>query len=329
MKWIVTYKDKKGIRTESIFMASSRSDLFRILSEKNITAVQVREVLNFNESIASKELLLKILVAVGLITLATLLALFCVKRISFSQVSLSQDIKKESGKQATRSQTTKSCTIENKACEKDVIDALVDKEIKKPSKHEIAARIQQEQDKYFASIDPGYEARKKRFIENMGKSPFKYYSERQISAIMTIKPGDFVLMHEFHPSLQDDFIQSLKEEIIINDEDEPETIELKRTMIQLRPQLKKMLDQGESLSAILNDYRHELMKINQMKSTLRDELNKLKRTARSVQEIEDLVSAANTMLEEYGADHIKLPITPGTLKLIERNTAEINQCSEE
>jgi riboflavin synthase len=62
---------------------------------------------------------------------------------------------------------------------------------------------------------------------------------------------------------------------------------------------------------------------------LRDQLNKAKRSAKSVQGIEDWVTAANKMLEEYGAEHIKLPITPGTLKLIEQNAIKEQQPNEE
>lgn len=324
MKWSVIYRDKNGERIELFFTASSRAELFKILNEKNITAIQIREAPNVSESISRKKLLLKILLLIALIAIAIIVAV-----VTTETNSLSEGSKREIKKTDSHLQSTTLRKVESKPKEESPNRSSTVNKGKKPSKYEIAARIQQEQDKYFASIDPGYEARKKRFVENMGKSPFKYYSERQISAIMSIKSGEFVLMHELHPSLQDDFIQSLKEEIVINKDDDPETIELKKTMIELRPQIKKMLDEGESLAVILDDYRRELMKINQMKRTLRDELNKARRTAKSVQEIEDWINAANSMLEEYGAEHIKLPITPGTLRLIERNAAEANQSNEE
>lgn len=324
MKWSVIYRDKNGKRAETFFTASSRAELFKILNEKNVTAIQVREAPNVSGSTTGINILPRILVALVLIAVTTFAVLLATKNDTPSQHP-----KKESKKESVHVQGVKPRKIEHKSKEKSIVNSPAVRKNKKPSRYEIAARIQAEQDKYFASIDPGYEARKNRFVENMGKSPFKYHSERQISAIMSIKPGEFVLMHELHPSLQDDFIQSLKEEIVINKDDDPETIELKKTMIELRPQIKKMLDEGESLAVILDDYRRELMKINQMKSTLRDELNKARRTAKSVQEIEDWINAANSMLEEYGSEHIKLPITPGTLRLIERNTAEANQSNEE
>ena len=79
--------------------------------------------------------------------------------------------------------------------------------------------------------------------------------------------------------------------------------------------LKEAYDRGDDIIEILKEERAQLIKIHSLRENLFRELKELEKSAKSVQEIDDYVTAANTMLNEYGAQHIKLPYSKERMRL--------------
>jgi hypothetical protein len=89
-----------------------------------------------------------------------------------------------------------------------------------------------------------------------------------------------------------------------------------------------MIDKGENLANVLNDYRLHIAKVQQLRENLEAELKEIRRTATSVDEVQDFVDAANKMLENEGASHIELPMPRSAIRRIERNAARESERNE-
>ena len=167
----------------------------------------------------------------------------------------------------------------------------------------------------YVSPDPGFSNRWERFKAEQAKLPFKHFSENEIATILDTTPGQMVLDTAFHPHFERDFLKSLETPIIPSEDDDEKTIQLKRDMVQAKIILKEAYDRGENITEILKEERAQLIKIHSLRENLFRELKNLEKSAKSVQEIEDYVSAANTMLDDYGAQHIKLPYSKERMRL--------------
>lgn len=196
---------------------------------------------------------------------------------------------------------------------------------KKLSREEHLAQLQAKFDAEAMAKDPTFAERRRKFDEWKRSRPFKHTSEIEIAAVLSIRPGDYVLMSDFQGDLEEDFLKHLNDPIVINEDDSDEVKELKKQMIEIKPQLKRQMDKGERLADILNDYRKEMMKVHELKYNLEQELEQIRKKATSVQEVEDFVAAANKMLEEYGTEEVHVPLPPSALRLIERNAASAAQ----
>ena len=64
--------------------------------------------------------------------------------------------------------------------------------------------------------------------------------------------------------------------------------------------LKQQMDEGKDIVQILNDEYDKQKKIIGLRNSLRQELFALEKTAKSVQDVEDYVTAANKMIEDAG-----------------------------
>lgn len=167
----------------------------------------------------------------------------------------------------------------------------------------------------YVSPDPGFSNRWERFKAEQANLPFKYRSENEIAVVTGTEPGQMILETAFMPNFERDFLKSLEETIIPTEDDDEKTTQLKRDMVQAKIILKEAYDNGEDIVEILKEERAQLQKIYNLRSNLFQELKAIEKTATSSQEIDDFVSAANVMLDEYGALHIKLPYSKERYRL--------------
>ena len=116
------------------------------------------------------------------------------------------------------------------------------------------------------------------------------------------------LLTPFNWRFREQFLKSLETPIIATKDDPPELQEQKRQMNEVKLYLKERMDACEDIVDILNAEYKNAQKIRGLRQNLQDELRKLEKTARSVQEVQDYIDAANKMLDEYGAKHVGLPL---------------------
>ena len=185
------------------------------------------------------------------------------------------------------------------------------------------------EDEGYVSEDPTFAERYKRFKEEQAKLPFKHQSELEIYRIISTMPGETILPAAIHPNFEEDLVEHLDDPIVINDDDSVETKQDKETMIAVKAKLKQLMAEGQSPRKILEAEQDHLVKVMNLRDNLFAELRTVEGSAKSLQEVEDYVKAANKMLEEYGAKNIKLPMSPARLRLLklelEKETKKNNE----
>lgn len=141
---------------------------------------------------------------------------------------------------------------------------------------------------------------------------FKHSCDNEIAAYLSIKPGDTIIgTPRYNGRFKKDFIESLKEPIIVTQDDSPEHAQLKRDVNAAKLELKDALDRGEDIEQIMLDTRKELQDLMHYKMELRQQFNEVRlKDCKTEQDVEDLLGACNKMLEEKGIAPMKFgPIT--------------------
>ncbi len=137
---------------------------------------------------------------------------------------------------------------------------------------------------------------------------FTHRSENEIAALLTLRPGEGIVGTPIYGKwLEDDFLKSCEEPIVVTDEDTPEQAELKRAMIETKIDIRNRMAAGEKLGDILLATRREYQDLATYKHELQNQLYQLRKdSSLSMQDIDDFVTAANQMLEKKGIAPISL-----------------------
>lgn len=141
---------------------------------------------------------------------------------------------------------------------------------------------------------------------------FERRCNNEIAAYLSMQPGDTLVgTMRYNGRFTKDFLESIKEPIIISPDDTPEQVELKNAVIAARLDLKDAYDRGEDIEKIMADTREELQQMYRYKQELQHEFNQLRKEEGATdQDVEDLFDACNKLLEEKGISPMKFgPIT--------------------
>ncbi len=143
---------------------------------------------------------------------------------------------------------------------------------------------------------------------------FKHASENQIAVMLQLDPtrmAPFLVgrRRPYGEQFVEDFKASLKDTPdIIDTDDTPEEAELRRAVLETKAELRERMEAGEDIAKIMNDTQKELDRLCQY----HDELKKQVREAMnnpefSDDDVKDLVTAANMMLEKQGIKQFTMP----------------------
>ena len=320
MTWQVQIRGKDN-RQESICIdAESRSALFAELKKRGISAIRVTELKGRPRKVVSANRP----PSRGKGLLAGLAIVVMGGAVIWFFMSKQEPIKEVPDAKAKKTSKAPAVVVPPKI-PTDVI-AESEKEVnkKKYPKNPWGTPIPEELEykphwKYtaedYAKIDPGYQARHERFLEEQAKIPWKHPCECEIARLLFVKPGDPVLDMPVSKTFVAQFIKSLDAPIEISEDDSEEVAEQKREMIEVKAYLKEQLDKGEDIVDLLNQERKRLVELNGMRESLLQELREIEKTAKSEADIDTYVEAANIMLKERGAGEIKLPLSASRLRL--------------
>jgi len=320
MNWNVTYRAKDGKQTVDAFEAESRETLFRVLAAKGISPIRIEQSDKAHRPAkgmkAAKTGAAKMVGWIILCIIVVGCAFVLIKHLSHTDPVQTQQLQK---KKPPKSETPQHPVSKpSPVTQPEPPKRVLTPEERRAGLETVRNREYEgpvlDMDTY-VSPDPGFSNRWERFKAEQAKLPFKYMSENEIAVILDTKPGDMVLDTISHPNFERDFLKSLEEPIIPLPTDDEKTAQLKRDMVQAKIVLKRAYDNGESITDILRKERAELIKIHGLRENLFRELKEIEKNAKSSQEIDDFVSAANIMLDEYGAKHIKLPYSKERFRL--------------
>ena len=137
---------------------------------------------------------------------------------------------------------------------------------------------------------------------------FHHHVENEIASLLTMQPGEGIVgTPRYSPRLNEEFMKSLENPIVVYDEDSEEDKILKNAMIETKAQLKERLDNGEDLAQILLDTRREYQELARYRMTIEAELVKFKRQENvTEQDLDDFINAANATLAQKGIAPMKL-----------------------
>lgn len=130
---------------------------------------------------------------------------------------------------------------------------------------------------------------------------FAHKSENAIANLMYTVPGTPTFGRTNFTGYQEDFLKSCEEPIIIEEDDDDFTKQLKSDVREMKVALKDRIDDGENLDEILTEAREELKKLAAVRKNIESLVRKEASTEGVTEEdLEDLRQAANTMLEDKG-----------------------------
>ena len=142
------------------------------------------------------------------------------------------------------------------------------------------------------------------------KSHFEIFdtrAENEIAMLLTIEPGTgLVGSPNYDEAFKKEFLKSCETPIVVKDDDSEHDKKLKRDMIQTKIELRQRMSDGEDICKIMADARLEAMRLGQIKQEIVGQAHELFKEAKTEEELDDSIAAANEMLESKGIAPIKM-----------------------
>ena len=145
-------------------------------------------------------------------------------------------------------------------------------------------------------------------VERAWSSIFPHPSENIIAGLLAAKPGAaFVGTPHYNGRFTQNFLKSLEEPIIVSKDDSAEVQQLKRAVIAAKIELKAAYDRGEDIEEVLQEAREELQRMSRYKQELKADIYQYTHKTEGIteQDVDDYITAANTLLEAKGIAPIK------------------------
>ena len=314
MNWSVTYRTKDGGQVVEVLEAESREALFRVLSDKGISAIRIEQGVRKRPQAkaqnASPMAVRGVVAGVVVVALAICTWHFLTGKSGGQE---SEDKLKKPSKIAEATPEP----AKPKPVEIEVEPPKVDPNARPTKVGEVVNG--------YVLLPSGRMHRRTGVITNSpamrpkGKyAIFSRNSDNEIAAYLSMTPGDTLVgTPRYNGRFEREFLKSLEEPILISEDDSPEQAELKKAVVAARIDLKEAYDRGEDIEQIMLDTRSELQAMMRYKNELRQEFNKLRKGEDITdQDVEDLFNACNQMLEEKGISPMKFgPITRRRMRM--------------
>lgn len=313
MTFEVKYRNKQGATEFLRVDAASRSEVFAILKERGISAIQVTDV-------TGKAKPRKLAVSGAPMSgafkgLLALVAVCVIGAVAFMCVS------KDEPKPVTEKPKVEKKSIEV------VMPEIVEKASDPTPEPEKPIRATKKGTPIPDRVQPDEKGilrypNGQRWVDpndlHIVKHPeprkiFKHSSENQIAVLLQLDPtrmAPFLIgkRRPYGDRFIVDFNNSLADKIEINDDDSPEDRELKEAVIGAKKDLYEAMQRGEDIAKMMNDTQRELDLMASCYNDVKSEYQRLMRDESvSDDEVEVFVKAANTVLAERGINGFTMP----------------------
>lgn len=311
MTWEVTFRDKNGNQTNSIFDAGSREELFKILSSKGIVPIRIRQYSGARPKRSLRPYLW--VVGVGVIALVGAILLIC-----------------------ATSHERPATVAEDKRPIKETRPLRVN--------HREPATTQIPGDKPHSNIPPDQQVMHTNLYGYVINRPhtavvitnkvddadkpieeriFANSADQKIAGLLLLNPGEMLIGDSsslFGKGFSRAFLKSIETPIVIEPEDDELTAELKRAVRETKIEIKARYDAGEDIGALMAKERDELQALGLYREELKDQIAKLARDkTMNEEDMKDFVTAANRMLQERGGKPLQMPRFAARRFLLERH----------
>lgn len=141
---------------------------------------------------------------------------------------------------------------------------------------------------------------------------FNHHSENEIACLLTLTPGEILVGEPvYSKGFVNDFLKSCEEPIVINEDDDEYTRDLKQQMREVKIELRDRMRNGEDLGEILSETRAEYRKLAAYKDQVREAFMDINSEgAASEADLDASIEAVNKMLEAKGVAPMEVsPIT--------------------
>ena len=140
---------------------------------------------------------------------------------------------------------------------------------------------------------------------------FKHDTDCMLAHLLVVQPGEgFVGDSEsIYSGFEKEFLKTLDDPIVYDKDDSDYVKELKMGVQAMRQELKDIRASGESIEKVLIETRDQLQQLGLYRQELEQQVLKMSEDGMSQQDYDDLLAAANRMLEERGSKPLELPST--------------------
>ena len=321
MTWLVTFRGKDGEKKQDVFEAESRDALFKHLETRGISAIRIEESANGHKPAKPRNKPQgakpspRIVVWSALGIAVALGAFFAVKCLEGDRKPTDRPTAQPKAKRIDDVGPASPAAGTNAAevAEKEDRNSL--EWLKKHDKRYIVP-----EDAVRRPNGRLYTKDGRRILERLPartiradagrKRVFEHQAEREIARLLSIEPGKFFIGNSnYGPRFQQSFAEAVASPTPILEDDDEETIALKKEVNEVKADLAKRLKNGEDIVQIMKDTETELRTLATFRNDMKKELTAL-RFDESVteQDYKDFVEAANKMLKERGLKELSSPV---------------------
>lgn len=150
---------------------------------------------------------------------------------------------------------------------------------------------------------------------------FEHSTDNELAAILTLRPGQSLIGGPIRRGdYKAEFLKSIETPVVVHKDDPEDVQEVKRAVIDARLLIKEAIDRGEDPAEIIKEAYEEAQKLALYKDDIRREvMNMAKDGDYTDQEVDDLIEAANKMLESKGIEPMNLgPVMKARLRTLKR-----------
>lgn len=138
---------------------------------------------------------------------------------------------------------------------------------------------------------------------------FNTYVDNDLASLLTFETGSTIVGDPgYERWFTKAFLKSLETPIIVEETDTPEQAQLKKDLIALKIDLKARHDAGEDIAEIMRNAHEEFQSLAIAKEEIERSAKDLIKNGKNLtdNDIDDIISAANIMLDQKGIAPIKL-----------------------
>lgn len=146
---------------------------------------------------------------------------------------------------------------------------------------------------------------------SVAEKTFSNSADIELANLLMADPGDVMVGESegIYDGFEKELREALREDIVFERDDTDFQRELKASVIELRQELAQRLKAGEDIVKLMEDTRNQLKELSLYRQELEDQVMNLTDEELTQRDYEDLVNAANEMLESRGAAPLELPTT--------------------